>query len=93
MKCSECGSMNFESVGYEDGAGDYGDGFTEVWKCGDCGATTYGQDVFEADELLVNIVDGETGEDGIEEFYDLGGDEPPDDDSAFYAMRDYGLLS
>jgi len=60
MKCSECGSMNFEDVGYEDGGGDYGDGFTEVYKCCDCGAVNYGDDIEAAfhDDSAAGFDDG-----------------------------------
>jgi len=37
MICPECKSENTTLAGYEDGGGDYGDGFTEIWYCDDCG--------------------------------------------------------
>jgi len=34
--CPHCGGENTEFLGYDDGAGDYGEDICEVWFCEDC---------------------------------------------------------
>jgi hypothetical protein len=48
--CPICGSENVTSNGYEDGAGDYGNGVSESFSCEECGERIDG-DVYDPDPL------------------------------------------
>jgi len=54
MNCPSCFSENTELVGYEDGAGDYGEAVSELWRCLDCDERFDGQ-VFGEGELFPEI--------------------------------------
>lgn len=56
MICQHCGSEITSGLSYEDGGGDFGELFTELWHCQECGQISYGNDV-GIDGLMVNIVD------------------------------------
>ena len=36
MECPFCGSNDVKDLGYEDGAGDYGDSLVQTFRCEDC---------------------------------------------------------